>query len=92
MSWLQWGEERVVSPDSTMALVKCPDCPSPGLVPLSEMTRHIGVLHRGDGFRCAVCKVRLDHLVSNVSNSPIISVLWHHCGLLVLRDDGKPPD
>ena len=60
MSWFQLGEERVVSPDSTMALVQCPDCPSPGLVPLSEMTRHIGVLHRGDGFRCAVCKVRLD--------------------------------
>ena len=60
MSWFQWGEERVVSPDSTIKLVRCPDCPSTSLVPLSEMTRHIGVLHRGEGFRCAVCKVRID--------------------------------
>ena len=81
MSWYPWGEERV-SPDSTitMNLVQCPDCPSPNLVPLSEMTKHIGLLHRGDGFRCAVCKVR--NFVKNWENQHfenlhIISVLWH---------------
>ena len=72
MSWYPWGEERLVSPppvspDSTitMALVQCPDCPSPGLVPLSEMTQHIGLLHRGEGFRCAVCKVRKHWVTMN---------------------------
>ena len=76
MSWFQWGEERVVSPDSTMKLVRCPDCPSTSLVPLSEMTRHIGVLHRGEGFRCAVCKVRIDLVIPIMeSNIHIISVL-----------------
>ena len=64
MSWYTGGEERgvcPVSPDSTitMNLVQCPDCPSPGLVPLTEMTHHIRLHHRGDGFRCAVCKVSI---------------------------------
>ena len=38
-------------------LVQCPGCPIPGLVPSQEMTNHIALLHQGDGFRCAVCKV-----------------------------------
>ena len=38
-------------------LVSCPDCPGPGLVPRKEMTKHIALLHKGEAFSCAVCKV-----------------------------------
>ena len=50
MSW--W--KSIVDPSD---LVECPDCPRPGRVPRKEMTNHIAILHKGEAFRCAVCKV-----------------------------------
>ena len=38
-------------------LVSCPECPKPGLVPRKEMTNHIALLHKGETFGCAACKV-----------------------------------
>ena len=40
-----------------LELEQCPDCPSPVLVPWTEMTNHIALLHQGEAFQCAVCKV-----------------------------------
>ena len=38
-------------------LVQCPLCPSPGLLPSQELSKHIALLHQAEAFHCAVCKV-----------------------------------
>ena len=51
---MSWGDDLDLTD-----LVPCPECPRPGLVPSKEMTEHIALLHQGEAFRCAVCKVSL---------------------------------
>ena len=69
----------LVSPDSTMQLVKCPECPSPGLVLAQEMSQHISLHHRGQGFRCAVCQVRaFDSTYKTYNTEDLENCVWNN--------------